>query len=97
MGKDDVRRSLKAIDDDSVRARVAEGDFDDLGDVDLTEDEAAMMRAAAAGYPDVAGYSFGTFQVGVFEDPVRSAAKKKKTKKKATKQGAYDAAVEYTL
>jgi len=57
MGKNDVRKALEAMDDDDVRARLADGDFADVGELELSDDERRMVQDAAADYPDVAGFA----------------------------------------
>jgi len=61
MGRDDVRKALQAMDDEDVRARLAEGDFSDVSGFAFTDDERAMVRDAAAEYPEVAGFAYDAF------------------------------------
>jgi len=58
MGSKDVREALVAMEEDeSVRARLAEGDFGAVSDLDLTDDEQTLVRDAANDMPDVAGFA----------------------------------------
>jgi hypothetical protein len=58
MGKQDVRDALVAMEEDeSLRSRLAEGDFSGLSGADLTDDEKTLVRDAANDMPDVAGFA----------------------------------------
>jgi hypothetical protein len=53
------------MDDEHVRRRLSEGDFAVLGNLDLTDEERALVKDAAGDYPEVAGFSFQAFQASV--------------------------------
>lgn len=61
MGREDVERALRAMDDDEVRERLSQGDFEAAGDLNLTDQERTLVRDAAGDYPDVAGFLFEVF------------------------------------
>ena len=69
MGKDDVRKALEAMDDEDVRARLAGGDFSDVSDLDLADNERDMVQGAAADYPEVAGFAYDAFMKDAFMKP----------------------------
>ena len=62
MGRQDVERALRAMDDDKIRERLSQGDFESAGDLNLTDEERTLVRDAAGDYPDLAGFSFEVFQ-----------------------------------
>jgi hypothetical protein len=58
MGSKDVRDALVAMEEDeSVRARLADGDFGAVPDLELSADEQTLVRDAANDMPDVAGFA----------------------------------------
>ncbi len=57
MGKEQLEQAVGMLADDAVRDAVLAGDLSTLG-VELTDEEQAMVAAAAADYPDVAGFAF---------------------------------------
>lgn len=57
MGKEQLEQAVGMLADDAVRDAVLAGDLSTLG-VELTEEEQAMVAAAAADFPDVAGFAF---------------------------------------
>ncbi len=63
MPKEDLAKGLKAIEADDVRTKVAAGDIGAAGELDLTEEEAALLRSAAEDpdYPEVAGFAFESY------------------------------------
>jgi hypothetical protein len=61
MGRGDVERALRAMDDDETRERLGRGDYDAVSALDLTHEERTLIRDAASDYPEVAGFSFETF------------------------------------
>lgn len=58
MSREDLVKGLRAIDDDEVRRRVASGDVAAAGALELTGEEAALLRGAAEDYPEVSGFAF---------------------------------------
>jgi hypothetical protein len=62
MGRQDVRQALQAMEaDDSVRQRLAAGDFAAVEGIDLTADEQLLVKDAASDMPEVAGYALDVF------------------------------------
>lgn len=61
MSAEDLAQGLRAIDEDDVRQKVAAGDLSAAGDLDLTDEEASLLRGAADDYPEVAGFAFDVF------------------------------------
>jgi hypothetical protein len=62
MGRQDVRRALQAMEaDDSVRQRLAAGDFAAVEGLDLSADEQSLVKDAASDMPEVAGYASDIF------------------------------------
>ncbi len=61
MSAEDLAQGLRAIDDEDVRQKVAAGDLSAAGDLDLTDEEAGLLRGAADDYPEVAGFMFDAF------------------------------------
>lgn len=59
MGREEVRKALEAMDDEAVRAQMAGGDLSAIEPAEITDEERAMIVAAADDYPEVAGFSFG--------------------------------------
>ena len=58
MAADDVAKALMAMDDESVRARVAEGDLEGLGLPGLSPEERELVREAATDDPEISGYTY---------------------------------------
>lgn len=44
MSSDELAKGLRAIDDEDVRSRVAAGEISAAGDLDLTDEEAGLLR-----------------------------------------------------
>ena len=61
MSAEDLAQGLRAIDEEDVRQKVAAGDLSAAGDLDLTDEEAGLLRGAADDYPEVAGFFFDVF------------------------------------
>jgi len=61
MSAEDLAQGLRAIDQEDVRHKVAAGDLAAAGDLDLTEEEAGLLRGAADDYPEVAGFAFEAY------------------------------------
>lgn len=61
MSADDLAQGLRAIDEEDVRQKVAAGDLAAAGELDLTDEEAGLLRGAADDYPEVAGFAFDAF------------------------------------
>ena len=62
MGKPDVREAIKAMDaDESVRERLAAGDFGAVESLDLSAEEKVLVQDAASDMPEVAGFAFDAF------------------------------------
>jgi len=75
MSAEDLAQGLRAIDDEDVRHKVAAGDLSAAGDLDLTDEEAGLLRGAADDYPEVAGFFFDVFakfDVAAGEKPLES-------------------------
>lgn len=68
MSADDLARGIEALDDEEVRAKVAEGDLSAAGDLELTDDEQALLVAAASDEPDVVGFGINTGLLGLGGD-----------------------------
>ncbi len=65
MGRLDVRKALAAMDaDETVRERLAEGDFVSVDGLELTAEEQILVQDAANDMPEVAGFAAG-FLLGV--------------------------------
>jgi hypothetical protein len=58
------------MDDEETRERLSQDDFEAVGGLVLTEEEQGLVRDAAGDYPEVAGFSFETFQLGVGRESV---------------------------
>jgi hypothetical protein len=75
MSAEDLAQGLRAIDDEDVRQKVAAGDLSAAGDLDLTDEEAGLLRGAADDYPEVAGFFFDVFaKFDVGEKPLESVS-----------------------
>ena len=62
MGKQDVRRALIAMDeDDTVRERLAAGDFNAVDGLELSAEEQMLVQDAANDMPDVSGFAADIF------------------------------------
>ena len=62
MGRQDVQQALRAMEaDDTVRERLAAGDFAVVDGLDLSAEEQTLVKDAASDMPEVAGYAFDTF------------------------------------
>jgi Type VI secretion system effector, Hcp len=62
MGKQDVRQALIAMDgDESVRERLAAGDFGAVEGLDLSAEEQTLVQDAANDMPEVAGFASDIF------------------------------------
>jgi len=58
MSVDALALGLVAIEDEEVRSAVAGGDFASLEDSDLSDEESALLKDAAAENPEVEGFDF---------------------------------------
>ncbi len=76
MGREDVERALRAMDDDDVRQRLSRGEYQAVSGLDLTDEERTLVRDAAGDYPEVAGFSFANFQEIVITKEVDKASPK---------------------
>ena len=63
MSTDDAGTALFRLDEQEIREAVAAGDTSAFDDLELTEEERAMLVAAADDYPEVAGFSLTSFKV----------------------------------
>jgi hypothetical protein len=61
MAEQDVRRALVAMDDEAVRARLAEGDFDAVDGLELSADEKMLVQDAASELSEVSGFASDIF------------------------------------
>jgi hypothetical protein len=61
MSAEDLAQGLRAIDEEDVRRSVAAGDLAAAGALNLTDEEARLLRGAADDYPEVAGFAFDAF------------------------------------
>lgn len=68
MSADDLARAIETLDDEEVRAKVADGDLSAAGELELTEDERALLVAAASDEPDVVGFGINTGLLGLGGD-----------------------------
>lgn len=68
MGRADVGAALARMDDDEVRERIEAGDLSDLDDLSLDDAERTMVQDAAAAYPEVVGFAFSSFGLGLSSD-----------------------------
>ena len=59
MAADDVARGLMGMDDDGLRAAVANGDFAGLAHLELSDAERALLQDAAGDDAEVEGFLFG--------------------------------------
>ncbi len=57
MSAEDLAKGIEALEDDGVRAQVVEGDLSAFTGLELTEEEQALLEAAASEYPEVVGFS----------------------------------------
>ena len=60
MSVEDLEAGIRALEDDEVRARVADGDLVAAGDLDLTDEEQGLLAAFASDYPEVVGFDITT-------------------------------------
>lgn len=58
MSAEDLAIAIEALDEESVRAKVAAGDVAAVGDLNLSDEEQALLQGAADEYPEVVGYAF---------------------------------------
>jgi hypothetical protein len=67
MAAEDVAQALMAMDDPQVRQRIAAGDFEALGTLELTSEEQALVSGATPvlpdGHPSKLLVPFGTGEV----------------------------------
>ena len=49
------------MNDDEIRQRLSEGDYEAVRGLDLTGEERTLVRDAAIDYPEVAGFAFETY------------------------------------
>jgi glutamate synthase domain-containing protein 1 len=73
MGKQDVRQALVAMDrDETVREKLAAGDFAAVDGLDLDADERMLVQDAANDMPEVSGFAADFFATidGVKNEPV---------------------------
>ena len=62
MGRLDVRNALVAMEaDESVRERLAAGDFTAVDGLELSADEQTLVQDAASDMPEVSGFAFDSF------------------------------------
>ncbi len=62
MSAEELVKGLKLIDaDDGLRERVAAGDRDAVGDLDLTDEERSLLTGAAEDFPEVAGFALNSY------------------------------------
>ena len=54
--RQELRRALDALDDEEVRAQLRKGEMGAFGDVDLSDQERAFLRAVASGDREVEGF-----------------------------------------
>jgi hypothetical protein len=76
MSEEDLARGLAALDDEEVRVKVAEGDLAAAGDLELTEEEAQLLQAAAADDAEVAGHMLNMNLLGLTTAPAVSPGHK---------------------
>jgi hypothetical protein len=56
MAAEDLSRAIEALEDEEVRDRVAGGDLADFAELELTDEEIALVEGAASEYPEVVGF-----------------------------------------
>ena len=64
MSAEDLARGIAALEDDRVRTAVAGGDLSAAGVLDLTDEERALLQAAADDEADVVGFGIHTSLLG---------------------------------
>jgi hypothetical protein len=52
--------ALERLNDESTRAKIAGGDVSPIDDLNLTDEERALVEAAASDYPEVVGLGFSS-------------------------------------
>jgi hypothetical protein len=62
MGREDVEQALRAMDDDQIRQRLSQGEYEAVTGLDLTDEERTLVKDAAGDYPEVAGFAYDAFQ-----------------------------------
>lgn len=58
MSAEALATGLQTLEDDDVRAAVAAGDVSAAGDLDLTDEERALLVGAAEDAPEVSGFDY---------------------------------------
>jgi hypothetical protein len=61
MAQQDVRKALVAMDDETVRARLADGDFGAVDGLQLSADEKMLVQDAASELSEVSGFASDIF------------------------------------
>lgn len=75
MGEHEVQQAVHAMAvDEELRTAVAGGDLSGL-DGELSDEEQAMVIAAAADFPDVAGFAFDLGFATTYKFPCTAAVK----------------------
>jgi hypothetical protein len=64
MSERDLERGMASLADNEVRAKVADGDLAAPGELELTDEEQALLQAAASDEADVVGFGINTGLLG---------------------------------
>jgi hypothetical protein len=56
MSAEDLTKGIEALEDEEVRAAVADGDLSAFAGLELTGEEVALLEGAASDYPEVFGF-----------------------------------------
>jgi hypothetical protein len=65
MSVQDLATGLAALEDEDVRLKVAGGDLAAAGELDLTDEEQALLQAAASDEAEVVGFGINTGLLGL--------------------------------
>lgn len=75
MSAEDLTRGFAALEDDEVRAAVTAGDLAAAGELDLDDEEQALLRAAASDESDVVGFGIHAGLLGFGPTAGRTSSK----------------------
>ena len=61
MDQEELRQAIEAIGNPELRAQVADGNFDSLVGIHLSDEERGLLRAVANDDPEVAGFDLVSY------------------------------------